>query len=117
MLVWGGHSCPPPLTLPARRQPRDRRPAHSNIAPFATLAWGRGYCLPTPSRSSRRGGQGAESAIRIREVEEHRGRNTNGRARLQPCRKSQLNSGLQPLRDQGGWERRSCGADTLVRRL
>ncbi len=29
---------------------------------------------PTPSRSLRRGGQGAESAIRIREVEQHPGR-------------------------------------------
>jgi hypothetical protein len=68
-LVWGGHSCPPPLTCFCRRgRPRPCKPpvAHSNVAPFATLGSGRGR---------------RRKAIRIREVEEHR-----GRARLHPRR-------------------------------
>ena len=36
-LVWGGHSCPPLLTLFVCRQLHDCRTAHSNVAPFATL--------------------------------------------------------------------------------
>ncbi len=53
-LVWGGHSCPPPLTLFVRKQLRGCRVAHSNVAPFATLEWGCGRCrkrAPNPLSS------------------------------------------------------------------